>query len=117
MPWFQPQHQHMMPIANLKKALAERGLRPVAEERGKAHLCNDFVLSSYLLLACWAPRSPSPWRPAKPRLKALRSLAVWSVGIPWLIVAGLLDKTVNRSISRRTDRGNAYRVLAREESA
>ncbi|MET0235091.1 MAG: class I SAM-dependent methyltransferase [Kibdelosporangium sp.] len=117
MPWFQPQHQHMLPIANLKLALAERGLRPVAEERGKAHLCNDFVLSSYLFLASVAPRSPSPWRPAKPRLKGLRSAVVWSIGIPWLIVAGLLDKTVNQSIARRNDRGNAYRVLARKESA
>ncbi|RSM90497.1 class I SAM-dependent methyltransferase [Kibdelosporangium aridum] len=117
MPWFQPQHQHMLPIENLKKALAQRGLEPVAEERGKAHLCNDFVLSSYLFLASIAPRSPSPWHPAKPKLKALRSAAVWSVGIPWLIVAGLLDKTVNNSIAKRTDRGNAYRVLARKESS
>ncbi len=116
MPWFQPQHQHMMPIGNLKKALAGRGLTPVAEERGKAHLCNDFVLSSYLFLATLAPRSPSPWRPAKPKLKALRSLAVWSVGIPWLIVAGVLDKTLNQSMARRKDLGNAYRVLARKES-
>jgi SAM-dependent methyltransferase len=116
MPWFQPQHQHMMPIENLKQALAERGLRPVAEERSKAHLCNDFVLSSYLYLATLAPRSPSPWRPGRTRLRAIRSAAVWSVGIPWLIVAGLLDKTVNQSIARREDRGNAYRVLARKES-
>jgi SAM-dependent methyltransferase len=117
MPWFQPQHQHMLPIANLKLALAERGLQPVAEERGKAHMCNDFVLSSLLFLVRIAPRSPAPWRPAKPRLKVLRSALVWSVGVPWLIVAGLLDKTVNQSIARRTDRGNAYRVLARKESA
>jgi methyltransferase family protein len=117
MPWFQPQHQHMMPIENLKHALADRGLTPIAEERGKAHLCNDFVLSSYLFLATVAPRSPSPWRPAKPKLKGLRSTAVWTIGIPWLIVAGLLDKTVNQSIARRKDRGNAYRVLARKESS
>jgi hypothetical protein len=116
MPWFQPQHQHMMPIGNLKKALADRGLQPVAEERGKAHMCNDFVLSSYLFLANIAPRSPKPWRPGKPRLRAIRSAFVWSVGIPWLIVASLLDRTVNRGIAKRTDQGNAYRVLARKES-
>lgn len=116
MPWFQPQHQHMMPIENLKQALTERGLKPVAEERGKAHLCNDFVLSSYLYLANIAPRSPSPWRPEKPKLRGIRSAAVWTVGIPWLIVAGILDKTVNQTIAKRTDRGNAYRVLARKES-
>ncbi|MET0136515.1 MAG: class I SAM-dependent methyltransferase [Kibdelosporangium sp.] len=114
MPWFQPQHQHMMPIANLKQALVERGLEPVAEERGKAHLCNDFTLSSFLLLASLAPRSPAPWRPARPRFRALRSAVVWSVGIPWLVVAGLLDRTVNQGMARRQDRGNAYRVLARK---
>nr|WP_264085184.1 class I SAM-dependent methyltransferase [Kibdelosporangium phytohabitans] len=116
MPWFQPQHQNMLPIGSLKQALAERGLRPVAEERAKAHQCNDFALSSYLMLADIAPRSPAPWRPHKPKLKGLRSTAVWSVGIPWLVVAGLLDKTVNRFIANRSDRGNAYRVLAHKES-
>ncbi|TCO53693.1 class I SAM-dependent methyltransferase [Actinocrispum wychmicini] len=114
MPWFQPQHQHMMPIGNLKAALADRGLEPIAEERGKAHLCNDFVLSSYLFLANIAPRSPSPWRPAKPKLKGVRSAAVWTLGIPWLVIAGVLDKTVNQTIANRHDRGNAYRVLARK---
>jgi SAM-dependent methyltransferase len=117
MPWFQPQHQHMLPIGNLKQALADRGLRPVAEERDQAHMGNDFALAAYLFLATLAPRSPSPWRPVKPRFKALRSVFVWSVGIPAVIVAGLLDKTVNRAISRRTGGGNAYRVLARKETA
>lgn len=117
MPWFQPQHQHMMPIGNLKAALAERGLEPIAEERGKAHLCNDFVLSTLLWFASLAPRSPTPWHPSKARFAALRGGVVWTVGIPVLIVAGLLDRTVNRAIANRGDRGNAYRVLARKERA
>ncbi|ONI91351.1 hypothetical protein ALI144C_01325 [Actinosynnema sp. ALI-1.44] len=116
MPWFQPQHQNMLPIGVLKKALAERGLRPVAEERAQAHQCNDFALSSYLMLADIAPRSPAPWRPGKPKVKGLRSLVVWSFGIPWLVVAGLLDKTINRAIANRSDCGNAYRVLAHKET-
>jgi SAM-dependent methyltransferase len=115
MPWFQPQHQHMMPIENLKLALANRGLEPVAEERGKAHLCNDFVLAGFLWLASLAPRSPSPWQPRKARFAALRGALVWTAGIPVLIVAGVLDRTVNRGIANRRDRGNAYRVLARKE--
>ncbi|MEO6083987.1 MAG: class I SAM-dependent methyltransferase [Umezawaea sp.] len=115
MPWFQPQHQHMMPIANLKVALVERGLTPVAEERGKAHSSSDFMVSGFLFLASIAPRSPSPWRPRKVRFAALRGAVVWTAGIPLLIIAGLLDRTVNRTLSRRSDRGNAYRVLARKE--
>jgi hypothetical protein len=115
MPWFQPQHQHMMPIANLKQALADRGLTPIAEERGEAHSSTDFVVSGFLFLASLAPRSPSPWRPRKVRFAAVRGAAVWTAGIPLLIVAGLLDRTVNRTLSRRSDRGNAYRVLARKE--
>ncbi|RZQ61052.1 class I SAM-dependent methyltransferase [Amycolatopsis suaedae] len=117
MPWFQPQHQHMMPIGNLKKALADRGLTPVAEQRAEADQGNDLTLSSYLFLATLAPRSPTPWRPRKARLAGLRGAAVWTVGIPWLVLASLLDRTVNRRMVRKHDRGNAYRVLARKEAA
>ncbi|GLZ28412.1 hypothetical protein Lesp02_06020 [Lentzea sp. NBRC 105346] len=116
MPWFQPQHQHMMPIGNLKHALGERGLTTVAEERAKAHMCNDFVLAALLFLGRHAPRTPAPWNPAKPKFLRLRRATVWTLGIPLFLVAVALDQTLNRALAKYNDRGNAYRVLARKES-
>ncbi|ANZ39936.1 hypothetical protein BBK82_31735 [Lentzea guizhouensis] len=112
MPWFQPQHQHMMPIDNLEHALADRGLITVARERSKAHLCNDFTLALLLFLGAKAPRTPAPWRPERVRLRRVRSFLVWTLGIPAFFVAVALDQTVNRFLAARTDRGNAYRLLA-----
>ncbi|GHH33673.1 class I SAM-dependent methyltransferase [Lentzea cavernae] len=117
MPWFQPQHQHMMPIGNLEHALADRGLTTVATERKQAHLCNDFTLALLLWLGDKAPRTPAPWRPEKVRLRRTRSFLVWSLGIPAFFVALALDQTVNRFLAARTGNGNAYRLLAQKVPA
>ncbi|GLY47207.1 methyltransferase domain-containing protein [Lentzea sp. NBRC 102530] len=114
MPWFQPQHQHMMPIGNLQHALADRGLTTVATERREAHLCNDFTLALLLWLGDKAPRTPAPWRPEEVRLRRTRSFLVWTLGIPAFFVALALDQTVNRFVAARTGNGNAYRLLARK---
>jgi SAM-dependent methyltransferase len=118
MAWFQPQHQHMMPIGNLATALAERGLRPVAIERGRAHQANDVVMAAYLFFASLAPDRSMPWsgRRPTPMTRMWRSL-VWTVGIPAVVAGVLLDRTAGSVLARRWDRGNAYRVLAcREDS-
>ena len=118
MGWFQPQHQHMMPIGNLTKALAERGLRQIAIERGPAHQANDLVSAAFLLTARLAPPRTQPWsaRPATLTVRAWRGLA-WTAGIPAIIVGLLIDRTLIRAAALRLDRGNAYRVLARRENA
>lgn len=116
MPWFQPQHQHMMPLGNLTAALAERGLRPVAIERGLAHQENDFVMAWALMLMRIAPFRTRPWAPGRPTAtrRAWRAV-VWAAGVPVLAAGALLDRTLCRALARRLDRGNAYRVLARRE--
>jgi SAM-dependent methyltransferase len=117
MAWFQPQHQHMMPLRNLTGALAERGLRPVAVERGAAHQANDLTTAVLLFLARLTPRPAVPWsqRPPTAVTRACQGF-IWTVGLP-AIAAGLLaDRTLIRALARRCDRGNAYRVLARKEA-
>src|SRR5438270_4799824 len=37
LPWFQPQHLHLLSVANLERLLRERGFAPVAWHRGLAH--------------------------------------------------------------------------------
>ncbi|HEV2372504.1 MAG TPA: class I SAM-dependent methyltransferase [Streptosporangiaceae bacterium] len=116
MPWFQPQHQHMMPIGNLTKALADRGLVTVSTERGPAHQANDLVIAAYLFFARLAPERSTPWsaRPPTPLWRTWQAV-VWTVGIPTLAAGLLIDQTLVRALARRWDLGNAYRVLARKE--
>jgi SAM-dependent methyltransferase len=116
MPWFQPQHQHMMPIGNLKKALADRGLTPIAEERAPAHQHNDFVTAAYLWFAGHAPDHTMPWSTKRrtPPRRVWRGM-VWTAGVPALMAGLLLDRTVGGMVARRTGTGNAYRVLARKD--
>ncbi len=117
MAWFQPQHQHMMPLRNLTGALAERGLRPVAIERGAAHQANDFVIAAFLFFSRLAPDRAAPWsaRPPTAATRAWQGL-VWCAGVPVIVAGLLLDRTLIRALARRWDRGNAYRVLARKEN-
>jgi hypothetical protein len=118
MPWFQPQHQHLMPVDNLLAALRERGLRPLAVERGPAHQANDAVAAAYLFFAGLAPDRAKPWSPSPPTAASRAWLAlVWAAGVPVIVAGLLLDRTLGRALARRWDRGNAYRVLARREDA
>jgi SAM-dependent methyltransferase len=117
MPWFQPEHLHMISIGNLTAALRQRGLSPVVIERGAAHQCNDAVTALYLFLTAIAPDRGKPWSPrsATALTRAWRGL-VMVVGLPFLGAGVLLGQTLGRALSRRWDRGNAYRVLARKEN-
>jgi SAM-dependent methyltransferase len=114
--WFQPQHLHMMPIHNLIGALAERGLRPVAVERGPAHQEFDFVVAALLLSRRLAGVPAAPWagRPATAAARVRQAVA-WTAAAPAIALGLLIDRTLTRALARRWDRGNAYRVLARRE--
>jgi SAM-dependent methyltransferase len=116
-PWFQPQHQHMIPLDNLLRALTDRGLTPVAIERGAAHQAGtDLFLSLMLLLNVCAPNPRLPWLASEPtRWRQARHIAVWTASGPLFVITYLLDQLVGH-IVRRTRGGNTYRVLARKDS-
>jgi hypothetical protein len=116
MPWFQPQHQHMIPLGNLLRALEERGLQPVRVQRGSAHQANDLVFAALLMLSRLAPDRTLPWSSRQPTaLSRARKHAVWAVGAPAAVAGLILDQTVSRAAGLIFDRGNAYRVLARKQ--
>ncbi|MFF1338570.1 methyltransferase domain-containing protein [Streptomyces sp. NPDC058290] len=116
LPWFQPQHQHLIPAANLREALADRGFSVLAEEHGAAHQSNDFFGAVALTATRLAPDPDRPWGPpATPRSRALAG-AVRVAALPCLAGAAVLD-AVRTAAARRTDGGNAYRMLARKEGA
>jgi hypothetical protein len=115
MPWFQPQHQHLIPVRNLVRALADRGFSAVAIERGAAHQGVDLFFGLALALTAVAPDPRLPWLATEPtRWRRLRHTTGWAVGAPLLVITYLLDELL-RQVVRRTRGGNTYRVLARKD--
>jgi SAM-dependent methyltransferase len=113
MPWLQPQHQHMIPVHNLVRALTDRGFSAVAIERGPAHQVGaDLFYGLGLALIALAPDPRLPWLATEPtRWRRLRHTAVWAVGRPLLVGTYFLDVLLSQVV-RRTRGANAYRVLA-----
>jgi SAM-dependent methyltransferase len=110
--WFQPQHLHFVPVRNLVDALAERGLRTVAVERGPAHQPVDLLMIVMMLAHRIVPDPAKPWR--SPRLRRVRGAARTAVYVaagPLMFAAASLDQLLCPLI-KRTGRSNTYRVLA-----
>ncbi len=115
LPWFQPQHQHLAPAANLREALADRGFTVVAEEHGPAHQGNDFFGAVALTATRLAPDPDRPWGPPATRRTRALAHAVRLAALPCFAGAAVLD-TLRTAAARRTDGGNAYRILARKDA-
>ncbi|WP_312847862.1 class I SAM-dependent methyltransferase [Streptomyces sp. WAC06614] len=116
LPWFQPQHQHLVPARNLREALADRGFTVLAEEHGPAHQGNDFVGAVALATTWLAPDPDSPWAAPAPPARRPARYAVRAAALPAFAVAAGLD-AVRTAAARRADGGNAYRMLARKDAA
>ncbi|MFJ4780070.1 methyltransferase domain-containing protein [Streptomyces sp. NPDC088762] len=113
LPWFQPQHQHLIPAANLREALADRGFTVLAEEHGPAHQGNDFFGAVALTATRLAPDPDRPWGPDPTRRTRALAAAVRACALPLFAGAAVLD-TLRTAAAHHTDGGNAYRLLARK---
>jgi SAM-dependent methyltransferase len=115
-PWIQPQHQHLIPMANLKEALGARGLLPVGEQRATPRMTLDLTVGLYLLLLPLTRDTDTPWSPRPPGAgRRIVRAAVTAASIPFLVVTLVLDGLL--SIPRpllRSDKGVSYRVVARK---
>ncbi|MFD7834654.1 methyltransferase domain-containing protein [Streptomyces sp. NPDC059761] len=114
LPWFQPQHQHLIPASNLREALADRGFTVLAEEHGAAHQGNDFFGAVALTTTRLAPDPDRPWAPPATRRGRALAHAVRAAALPCFAGAAALD-ALRTAVARRTDGGNAYRLLARRD--
>ena len=111
LPWFQPQHLHLLSVKNLERLLRERGFTPVEWHRGKAHQRVDLFFALYLLLDRIAPPARLPWRWRGSAAAAWR-LAVWAVGSPVMFLAVLADNFLTGPVFSRARVSNTYRVVA-----
>ena len=115
LPWFQPQHLHLVPAKNLELLLQERGFTPLVWHRGAAHQRVDFFFASWLFLDRIAPSPTLPWRKRGMLAGAWRTL-VWTLGSS-LIITGILVDNLVGPLFARARVSNTYRVVARKEAA
>lgn len=113
LPWFQPQHQHLIPAGNLREALADRGFTVLAEQHGPAHQGNDFFGAVALTATRLAPDPNRPWGPGPTAGARARTAAVRAAALPLFAGAAALD-ALRTTAAHHTDGGNAYRLLARK---
>jgi SAM-dependent methyltransferase len=111
LPWFQPQHQHLISVGNLERLLREHGFEPVTWHRGAAHQKVDFFFATWLLMDRIAPPPRLPWRWRGPIAGAWRVVA-WTAGAP-LIFGGILLDNLIGPFFQRAKVSNTYRVIAR----
>ncbi|MBH1932961.1 class I SAM-dependent methyltransferase [Streptomyces sp. AV19] len=112
-PWFQPQHLHLMPCRNLQQALGEAGFTVLEVGRRAAHRPVDLAGAIVLLLSRLAPRDDAPWHPRPPSAAARRvRKLLWTGGLPAVVAAYALEQCL-APVARRTGFSNAYRILAR----
>jgi SAM-dependent methyltransferase len=113
-PWFQPQHQHLVPLANLVAALERRGFEIVATQRAEAHQPVDLVFAAMLLAMRLAPAGSMPWDPPRSRWRQARRGAVFASLLPVAGAAMVGDQLLRPLVAARPELSNTYRVLARK---
>jgi SAM-dependent methyltransferase len=114
-PWFQPQHQHFVPVGNLTEALARRGFTVVAVERAEAHLPIDLAFAMWLLAHRVAPAGAQPWAPPATPARRVARTATFTAFAPVVVAALLADQALAPLWRRLPGTTNTYRVLARRD--
>ncbi|MGV9884804.1 class I SAM-dependent methyltransferase [Streptomyces sp. NPDC003006] len=110
--WCQPQHQHLMPAKNLVKALTDRGLVVLGQERGSAHQWFS-ELSPLVFFGCVKADPLAPWKPkASPARRAAWPAIVAAAALA--MPAALTFDAFAGLVARLGNQGNAYRLLARK---
>ncbi|MEV4436288.1 class I SAM-dependent methyltransferase [Streptomyces sp. NPDC049585] len=113
MPYFQPQHLHLIPLANLRRELESLGCTVVAVERHEPHIPFDLTGAAVLALVHALPPADAPWHAAPPSSlqSTAREALFWS-SVP--LLAGVYGvEQLLAPLIRRTRLSNAYRIVAR----
>ena len=112
LPWFQPQHQNLLPCTTLQNLLIRRGFEVLEVERGPAHQATDLHYSILVSLSRLLPPVDRPWLPATRPWHRLRHALVWTGVLPFLLCAVAADRLLAGFVQSR-GWSNTYRVLAR----
>ncbi|NNN21428.1 MAG: methyltransferase domain-containing protein [Acidimicrobiales bacterium] len=112
MPWFQPQHQHMIPRANLEKALEERGFKVVDYEVEDSHQSAELLFAALFTIDSLAPDPRLPWLKPATTKSHIKRKAAFALGVVPVGIGALADKVLEKVVKKK-EWSNAYRVLAR----
>ena len=112
MPWYQPQHLHLVPTVQMAALLRAGGFEPIEWHTGSAHSPNDFFLASVVWLRKFTPHLDVPWRARASILARLRHGLVWTLGVPLVGLCMLADKIL-ATAAKRAHHVSQYRVIAR----
>jgi hypothetical protein len=111
LPWLQPQHLHLMPIANLCEEAQELGFAVVDQQRGEPHFPIDVTAAVMLWSSARFGCEDVPWEPAPPSTARKLFHKVGAVAtLPFMVAATVIDKR-SATYARRHGYSNAYRVL------
>ncbi|MGQ0465394.1 MAG: class I SAM-dependent methyltransferase [Sporichthyaceae bacterium] len=117
-PWFPPQHQHFLPMANLLSALRERGFQTVSVQRGEAHAPVDLTFALIFLTTRLAPDPRRPWAPASADgWRGKRHALAWTKVFPTAAKVVSKGDVLLGQVLRRLDQTNTYRIVARKDLA
>ncbi|ONK14109.1 class I SAM-dependent methyltransferase [Streptomyces sp. MP131-18] len=113
MPWLQPQHLNLVPLANMRKELTGLGFTVLDVRPRPAHVRGDVIAACWFLLNRVLPRDDVPWDVRRPGAAArfVRKGGVLAA-LPALAAAQGLDALLAVP-ARRGRLANAYRVIAR----
>jgi SAM-dependent methyltransferase len=114
-PWYQPQHQHMLPLPNLLAALKERGLNPVRVQHREAHIAGELSCAVIFFLTHISPNPDSPWLPERTPAQRKLHEGIWKVAPKVLQQTFKADFKYLGPAVMRFGGSNAFRVLARKE--
>ncbi|WP_327670089.1 MULTISPECIES: class I SAM-dependent methyltransferase [unclassified Streptomyces] len=113
--YFQPQHLHLIPLANLRAELRALGYTVVAVDRSEPHVPLDLAAGLALFAGRHLPDADDPWRTKAPggAQRILRKVLMYAVA-PAFLAACAADRVL-APLARRTRFSNAYRVIARRD--
>jgi SAM-dependent methyltransferase len=112
LPWFQPQHLHLMSMGVLEQALTERGFTIVDRDRAGASQAVDLTAAVWMLIGRFAPPTGLPWLPRPTALGRVRRAVGVAVGALPLAGAVAVDALL-AWLPMLPGQSNTYRLLAR----
>ncbi|MHB1845497.1 MAG: class I SAM-dependent methyltransferase, partial [Deltaproteobacteria bacterium] len=115
MPYFQPQHQHLLSVGNLGRLLGEAGFEVTRVERGPAHVGSNVFFAAWLTLDGLSPPADLPWRPDGGATARARRTATLALGAPLLLAAALVDLAL-LPFKGLPGMSDAVRIVAKKRS-
>ncbi len=113
MPWFQPQHQHMMPMENLVEEVKQAGFEIVSASTVSTGMMLDISTALLLFLNHLAPPPTLPWINRQATWAKVKRSCAGIMAVALLPLTFVLDQFL-ALVTSKVWRAGAYRVVAKK---